>query len=343
MSKLVGEGRASLASRVHPHPEEDTSRSQESIDKYEPEGVNRGEAGLGDTSTEGECLKPLVGKKRDQEGDETIPGSLGGHTETLQEGMDGEGNDEHKCLGLGRGRINTVHVTASDNIIFVARTVLFITLKGKILVVLGVIMVMRTSVAMFVLVFVMGVVIVELLGSRSRMGVVAVGVGQEETVDGKEDEEGDTGRKGSPSKAVAVSVIVVRVGVCMSVVIMVMVMILGSLLGLLLSSVLVVLVVVLMIIMLMLKGQVWKGSDKLGSSTLSNTVRMSRTSLHHLRDHMHQHGTQHNTTSKAVAVRHDETCLADSALNNKWQVAEEHGDEEEGTGADELGEEEGYS
>lgn len=253
--------------------------------------------------------------------------------------MDRKGNDKHKRLSLGRGRIDTVHVAASDNIILVARAVLLVTLKGKIVVVLGVIMVMRTSVPMFVCVF--GVVIIELLGSRSRMGVVAVGVGQEETVDGKEDEEGDTGRKGSPSKAVTVSVIIVRVGVCMS--IMVMAIIVAGRLGLLLGAMLVVLVVVLMVVMAMLKGQVRKGSDKLGSSGLSNTVRMSRTSLHHLRDHVHQHGTQHDTTSKAVAVRHDKTGLADSALNNKGQVAEEHGDEEEGTGADELGEEEGYS
>lgn len=65
MRELMGEGRASLASRVHPHTEEDTSRSQESVDKDEPEGVDRGETGLGHTSTEGEGLKPLVGEKRD--------------------------------------------------------------------------------------------------------------------------------------------------------------------------------------------------------------------------------------------------------------------------------------
>lgn len=96
----MGKGGGALASSVHPHAQDDTSGCEGGVDKDEPEGVPGREAGLGDTSSEGKGLKPLVGKEGHQEGHEAIPAVLGSHAHTLQEGVNGESKDEHKRLGL---------------------------------------------------------------------------------------------------------------------------------------------------------------------------------------------------------------------------------------------------
>lgn len=278
--------------------------------------MDGGEAGLGDARAQGKGLEPPVGKQGDHEGKEAVPGALGAHPQALQEGVDGEGHDKDKGLGLGGGRVDSVHVAAADDVVLMAGPVLGVGLQGELRVV------MRVAVAvvsmMVVMLMVMSVIILVskllCLGHLRRVSIGAVRVRQEETIDGKENQKGDSGEERAPGKAVAVSLVMT---VCVAMAMMVIMIVLVGLGGfdrfvrLLLVLVAVTVLVAVAITVVLGEGQVGEG-EKTRSSRLDEgrgdgvTVAVGtiacRGSLHHLRNHVHQHSTQDNTTGKAVAV-----------------------------------------
>lgn len=206
---MVEGGRGSnqgAGSRIHPHAQQDTGRSEDGVQKDEPEAAHGREASLSHTGSECKGLKPFVGKEGDEEGGKALPGALGGHSHSLQETMDGEGKDKDGSLGFGGGRVDAVHVAATDNIVFVTSSMLLIRLKGEILMVLGVVVIVGAVSVMMVM------FVGSLLGSRSRVSIGTVGVGQEETIDGEEDEEGDSSKEGAPSEAVGVAFMTFVIG-----------------------------------------------------------------------------------------------------------------------------------
>lgn len=240
-------------------------------------------------------------------------------------------------------------MTPTDDVVLVAGPVLGVRLQGE----LRVVVQMAVAVVPMVVMMLMVMLIVILhigellrLGHLLRVGIGAVRVRQEQAVEGKEDEEGDTGEEGAPGKAMAVPVVVT---VCMAMALIVVMIVLVSLSGLGRFVLLLLVLVAVAIAVVLGDRQVGECEKTSSSSRLyegrGNSVAVATTAasspLHNLRDHVHQHGTQDNTTSKAVAVGHDQTGLPHTALNQKWQVTEDRGDHQEGTRADELLDKEG--
>ena len=226
-------------------------------------------------------------------------------------------------------------MAASDHIILVAGSVLSIRLQGKIFVVLMVIMVMAAATVMTVLMCVSGLDGLA-LGVALGMGVGAVGMGEEEAIDGEKQEERQASREGAPSEAMRMAmVMIILVGVC---ILLLRLSRLGLSRGLVIV-VMVVLVIVLVTTMLENEASIKPGESGGRDSRASGSgavTMVAMSTFHHFGDHVHQHSTQNDTTRKTVAVGHDQTGAPNTLLDHKGQVAEDDSDQQQRGSANNL-------
>jgi len=89
-----------IANGEQDHPKESTERGEDGVKEDEPKVVGGGEGCLGHACSQGKGLDPLVHEEGDQEGYQLFSGALRYHSETFQEAMHGQGNNENDSLKL---------------------------------------------------------------------------------------------------------------------------------------------------------------------------------------------------------------------------------------------------
>lgn len=364
------------------HTQKGSQRSQDGVEDDEEEVVAHGEASLGHTRSQSKGLDPLVHEEGDEEGDELALLPLCDNTQALKEAVDGEGDDKDDGLELGGFGVDSVHVATSHQVILVTISVFSLSsTNGDHS---GVVMLMFLfSVMMMVVVSVgaarsmlvlMGVFMFLILRSGFlglfRVGILAVGVRQEETIDGEEDEEGETGGEGTPSETMGMASVVTMVVVIVGMTVFILLFILGImavtvsmavLLGLLGFFRFSLLALVIILVLIAVEGVIFMTIDVISMAValfiitamsmtaavifvdvlLTDLIQLRRAKtmsvimsmLHHLRDHVHQHSTKNNSTSQRVHVRQNHAGTTDLLPNHKRKVAEHQGQREQGNHA----------